>query len=149
MTWPRRAIIVSIAGLALVICAGATMGVGVFVRRALGTGPCKPPSYEPALITAYRAEPVLTVGITSQPTEEPAIQHVPQLTAGASQPSDQPDIRHFCDTVGVDHIHPLSYSEVTYRYRQAIGIACPIFWPCTSRALRPRAGSTRATGTTT
>jgi hypothetical protein len=100
----------------LVFCALPTFLVGSFlVGMMADPRACKSPQNEPTLITAYLAEPLLTAG-SPPPTEEPAVQSVPDLSPGASQSSDQPDIHHFCDLVGVDPIHPLGFTEVTYRY---------------------------------
>jgi hypothetical protein len=97
MTWPRRAVVISIVvGLALVMCAGLTVGVGAFVRDHLVRYGCQPPSYEPPLVATYSAEPLLSAGANDQS-------------------SDGPQVGYVCDRVGVDHIHTLGYTEVTYR----------------------------------
>jgi hypothetical protein len=107
ITWTRTDTVAAIVALVLVFCALPTFLVGSFLVHMLADPrACKSPPYEPALITAYATEPLLTAGVTSLPT-------------------DQPEIRHFCDLVGTDHIHNLSYTEVTYRYPASAWRAVP------------------------
>jgi hypothetical protein len=107
MTWTRKDTVAAIVALVLVFCAVPTFFIGRFLAHILADPrACKSPAYEPALITAYAAEPLLTAGIASLPT-------------------DQPQIRHFCD-LGTDHIHNLSYTEVTYRHPAGVWRAVPV-----------------------
>lgn len=106
--WSKRATVAAIVSLALVFCALPTFVVGRFLAHVLADPrACKAPAYEPALITAYAAEPLLTAGVPSLPT-------------------GQPEIRHFCDLIGPDHIHNLSYTEVTYRYPAGVWLVVPV-----------------------
>jgi hypothetical protein len=92
----RNVAAVSLA-VSLVVCGGLIVGAGLVVKNLFSGRPCVPPPYEETLIAAYADDQLLTAG---RPTE----------SAGP------PDVRHFCDLVGVEHIHPLSYTEVTYKY---------------------------------
>lgn len=97
MSGKRIVLVVCVALVPLLACSGLTISAGLIVKNVVTTRPCQPPPYETGLIAAYTAEPLLTTG---RPTR----------SAGT------PEIRHFCDLVGVEDIHPLSYTEVTYRY---------------------------------
>ena len=94
----KRALIAGSVALVvpLLLCGGLAIGGGLLARDALTTHPCQPPAHEPALVAAYAAEPLLTMG--------------------ASPPSDPPLVYRFCKPVGAERIHPLGYTEVSYWY---------------------------------
>lgn len=83
----------------LLLCGGLAIGGGLLARTGLAAHPCRSPANEPALMAAYAAEPLLTVD--------------------AAPASDPPLVYRFCDSVGVDRIHPVGYTEVTHRYPTA------------------------------
>jgi hypothetical protein len=82
----------------LVVCAGYLFGAGVTATRYDKGQPCRTPSNETALIAAYSADPMLTIGMPTRPSGQPTIEHV-------------------CDQlVNVDSSHPIGYTEVNYVY---------------------------------
>lgn len=84
----------------LLLCSGLAIGGGLLARHAANAHhPCQPPANEPALVAAYRADPL--------------------LTAGAVASSAATRVFRFCDEVGVDRIQPIGYTEVTYYYPAA------------------------------
>jgi hypothetical protein len=84
----------------LLVCGGLAIGGELLARNAANTNhPCQPPVDEPALVAAYRAEPLLTEGAVAS-------------SAGLQ-------VYRFCDEVGVDRIQPIGYTEVTYQYPAA------------------------------
>jgi len=94
----RNVVAVSVAVVvSLVVCGGLIVGAGLVLKNVVSARPCVPPPDEETLVAAYAADQLLTAG---RPTK----------------PAGPPEVRHFCDLVGVERIHPLSYTEVTYRY---------------------------------
>ncbi len=96
----KRALIAGSVALVvpLLLCGGLAIGGGLLARDALTTHPCQPPAHEEALIAAYAAEPLLTMG--------------------ASPPSDDPpEVYRFCHRQqGAERAYTHGYTEVTYRY---------------------------------
>ncbi len=97
MSWPRKltalcAIVVPLLGFGVYLAVA-----GGVVKRSEDAPLFRPPASEPALIAAYRADPMLTVGAPEPPTGPPQIKRV-------------------CDAV-IDNVrYTVGYTEVSYTY---------------------------------